>query len=82
MATPPQVRRASEQQIIDMAYPVLNSGLPPNQLVPRPATLAKNLQYTTQLASQLEEKNPETQSVVEFCASLTEEQRIKVKGCK
>lgn len=82
MATPPQARRASEQQIIDMAYPVLNSGLPPNQLVPRPATLAKNLQYTAQLTAQMEEKNPEVQNVVEFCTSLTEEQRVKVKGCK
>lgn len=82
MATPPQSRRPSQQQIIDMKFPVLNAGLPANQLAPRPGTLAKNLQYTTQLMEQLEEKSPEQQSVAEFCATLTSEQRVTFKGCK
>lgn len=82
LATPPQSRRPSQQQVVDTFYPVANAGLPAQQLQPRPLTLAKNLALGQKLEAEIASKSPEEQNVVEFCLSLTEEQRKQTKGCK
>lgn len=81
LMTPPASRRPSQQQVVDLVYPVLNSGTPVVQLQPRPATVAKQLKLTQQLEAELSSQSPEKQNAAEICLQLPEEQRLKVKGC-
>lgn len=75
LAIPAASRQPWEQNLIDRFYPLLNSQLPPEELYPRPARLARLFQESDKLRNELLNSSAEETTKVEDCLSLPPEQQ-------
>lgn len=82
LAKPVNSRTAVEQGWIDTDFPILNAGLPAEELRPRPATLAQLMLQAQAMREKMLSTSRESTIRLQACLALPPEQQKKNGGCQ